>query len=176
MDQNVYVLWEPLDRDVNCAGRSSDFGVFGGGKIGLVDLNMFASGRDQTRKVLVQQLANVVHHPRHIVVVFVIRDSCQKMRSGHRDFDRLARKARYHPEFVDQAEIGRVVDRRTANCGWMEDVRVVPADRFWPGDALERRYLLPKIVQHRIWRRMAIMGSPMHLAARDHIDAGGLLF
>ena len=36
--------------------------------------------------------------------------------------------------------------------------------------------LLPEVIQHRVGRRVAVMGPPMHLAAGDHVDARHLLF
>ena len=47
---------------------------------------------------------------------------------------------------------------------------------FGSGLALKGRDLLPEVIEHRVGRRVPVMGPPMHLAARDHVDARGLLF
>src|ERR1700730_9651609 len=146
MDQNVHIIRKPLDRNVNSVDCSPDFGVFGGREIWLIDLNMLAPGSNQPLEVQVEQLADVVHHPRYVIVIFVIGDSGQKMQSGHCDFDRPTCKGGYHSELLDQTKVGRFHDRRSADRGRMEDVGIVLADWLWSGNTLERGDLLPEMV------------------------------
>jgi hypothetical protein len=57
----------------------------------------------------------------------------------------------------------------------VKDIGVVLGNRLRPGGSLERRDLLPEEIQHGVRRRMAVVRTPMHFAARDHIDGGELL-
>ena len=68
------------------------------------------------------------------------------------------------------------MDAGSARGGRMEDVGIVFRDRFGPRVPLEGRNLLPEVIQHRVWRRVAVMGSPMHLATGDDIDSRKFLF
>src|SRR5687768_9456275 len=57
----------------------------------------------------------------------------------------------------------------------MKDIRIVRRDRLRPRLSLERRNLVPEVVQHGIRRRMAIVAPPVHLTASDHVYTGDLL-
>jgi hypothetical protein len=57
----------------------------------------------------------------------------------------------------------------------MRDIRIVLRDRLRSGHALERRDLLPEMVQHRIRRCVPIVGPTMRLTTCDDIDPGNFL-
>src|ERR1043165_4173598 len=98
------------------------------------------------------------------------------MRSGHRHLDRLACKARHGSKLVDESKVDRVRDRSTADSGWVKHVRVIAGDGLRLGLTLEGRNLLPKIVEHGVRRRVAIVPAPVHFTTSDDIDPGTLLF
>ena len=107
--------------------------------------------------------------------MLVISHFGQKKWSGHRNLDRLLRKGGDRPEFISEAEVDIIEDSGTAGCRRVKDIGIVGRDRLGAGWALERRNLLPEVVQHRIRRRVAIVGAPVHFAAGDDVDAGDLL-
>src|ERR1700750_2259596 len=107
--------------------------------------------------------------------MLVISDGRQQMRARHRDLDGLRGECRYSPELAGKAEVNRVADRPPADGGRVKHIRIVLADRLWSGLALKSRYLLPEMIEHRVWRGMAIVGAPVHLAPGDHVDARDLL-
>jgi len=73
-------------------------------------------------------------------------------------------------------EIRGVGNRAFADRGGMGDVRIVLGDRLGPGLSLKGRDFLPEVVEHGVWRRVPVMGAPMHFAPRDHVDPRRLLF
>ena len=176
VDQDVHIVRQALDRDVDRLHRGADVLVVGDREIRLVDLDVLAPRLSQKREVRVQQLAEIGHHPRQVMVVFVIRDGRQQMRPCHGDLDRLPRERRDRGELVDEAEIGRMIDGAAADRGRMEYVRIMPADAPGPIGAIKGGDLLPEVIQHRVGRRVAVVGPPMHLPAGDHVDARHLLF
>jgi hypothetical protein len=108
--------------------------------------------------------------------MLVVSDCGQQMRPGHRHLDRLTGEFRHRFEFLDKAKIGGVADRSATGGCRMGDIRIVIGNRLRARHALERRNLLPKMVEHRVGRRMPVVRSPVHLAAGDDVDAGDLLF
>src|SRR5688500_12632381 len=115
---------------------------------------MFASGFCQPLEVPIEELPEVPHHLGHVIVVFIVRDRGEQMRSRHRELDWASGKGRHGPKFVDQPEIYVVDYGPTANRSRVENVRIVPGDGLRLGLTLEGRYFLPEMVQHRVGRRM----------------------
>ena len=112
---------------------------------------------------------------RGVAVIFIVRDGGQKMRAGHRDLHRLARKSRNRLEFVDKPRSTvSIIGPRQIAAGW-KTFGSCGRDGLWLGLALKRGNLLPEMVEHRVRRRVAVVGPPMHFAAGDHVDAGDLL-
>ena len=175
-----------VDEDMTSSGRSSiamlitstaafTSSSLGGRKIRLVDLDVLAAGLRELLEVLVQELAEVLHHATNVVVIFVIGHRREEMRPGHGDLHRLSGEGRDRPEFLDEAEIDRVLDRPPADSRGVKDIGVVSGDGLRLCFTTEGGNLLPEIVEHRVRRRMTIVRPAMHLPAGDHIDAGDLL-
>ncbi len=112
---------------VDRVDRRSHLVVAGRGEIGLVDLDVLAPCFGEALEILVQQLAEIGHHPRRVVVIFVISHGGQKMRSRHGDLDGLAGERRDGLEFLDEAQIDGIGYRSPADRGWMKHVRIVAA-------------------------------------------------
>jgi hypothetical protein len=173
---HVDVVGKSLDHRVDDLDSRADLAFTGRREVGLVDLNMLAAGRGQFLEILMQQLAEVRHHPRQVVVIFIIGNRGQEMRAGHGDLDGFTGKGRYAPEFVDKPEIDRVEDWAPANGGRVKDVWIVRRDRFGLGLTLERGNHVPEVIQHRVGRRVPVVRPAMHLPPGDDVYAGNFLF
>ena len=124
------IIGQSLDRHVDRVNRRANLLVAGYCEIRLVDLEMLAASIGQAPKVLMQQLAEVSDHPDRVVIVFVVSDRGEKMRTGHGDLDRLAGERR------DSLEIPRPIrgrphrDRSSANRRRMKNIWIVLGDRL----------------------------------------------
>ena len=82
------VVGQAFDREVDRVDRRLHLVFVGHREQRLVDLDVLAAGRDQQLEIVAQQLAEIVHHLRDVVVVLVVGDLRQHVRAGHGDLDR----------------------------------------------------------------------------------------
>src|SRR5215472_1166845 len=175
MDGDVDVVGQPFYREIDRIHRGADVLIACRRKIGIVDLNMLAPGLRQTAEVVVEQLTQIEHHLAEITVIFVKGNCRQQVRPGHRDLYRFACKGGDCSEFVGQTEIYAVGYRASADRSGVGDIWIVLGDLLGPGFSLKGRNLLPEMVEHSVRGRVTIVGAPMHLAVRDHVDPRRLL-
>src|ERR1700694_4977632 len=97
------------------------------------------------------------------------------MRTRHGDLDRLSRKGGDCIELVNQPEVGIFRDAILASGGGVKNIGVMLRDRLRPRAALECWNLLPKMVEHCVRRRVAVVSAPMHFSSRDHVNSRKLL-
>ncbi len=124
---------------------------------------------------MTQEFRRVIHHPTEVAVVFVVGDFAEHVRAGHGDLHRPPCEGRGDAELFGQAEVDIVDDAGLAGRCRVEDVWIAKRDGLRAGRALERWDLLPEMVQHGVGRRVAIVGAPVHLAARNDVYASQFL-
>ena len=86
---HMHVLGKSLQAHIDNIDGSADFVVRCRCEIRLVYLQMLTTRRSKSLEVLMEELAEIIHHPDRVEIVFIVCDRSEKVRARHGDLHGL---------------------------------------------------------------------------------------